>query len=65
MQFQKKYKLTAAIQAVQHALTDLHRYGRLHPLINGVEKLDTAINEWTDYKITERPFNWLPKQFLK
>lgn len=60
MQFKKSYHLSASIDTVKQALIDLHQYGQLHPLINGVEKIHSPIQEITNYKITEQPFSWLP-----
>lgn len=60
MQLKKTYKITAPINDIQKSLTDIHEYGRLHPLINGVEKTHSPIHEVTNYKITEQPFSWLP-----
>lgn len=60
MQIQKHYRIAGTISDVQHFLIDLHQYGRIHPLINGIEKIDSSTSEIANYKITERPFNWLP-----
>ncbi len=60
MQLQKKYKLTVSIEDIQNILTDIHQYGKLHPLINGVEKTHSPIQGISNYKIREQPFSWLP-----
>jgi len=60
MEIRKTYNIHSREDAVRQVLTDLHQYGRLHPLIKQVEKIDQLTSENPTFKITERPYNWAP-----
>jgi len=40
---------------VQQVIEDLERYGKFHPLITNVEKINDG-----NFKVKERPYSWLP-----
>lgn len=59
MNSHKKYTLKGDIEKLREILIDLIYFGKLHPLIKKVEKLNSS-NKGSYYKISERPYSWLP-----
>jgi len=59
MKATKNYQLTGSSKRIKLILSDINHYGRLHPLIQRVEKLE-PVSQGTKYKIIERPYLWLP-----
>ncbi len=55
----KTYLIEGNPDKIGEILHDLEYYGKLHPLIQRVERVDTS-EERIQYRITERPFRWMP-----
>lgn len=59
MEKSKTYTINTSSDIITEILKDLQSYGNFHPLIRKVEKLSSS-ESGTLYKITERPFKWIP-----
>lgn len=59
MEITKSYFLNGALTEISSILSDLEIYGRYHPLIRKVKRLDNIDNKIL-YTIIERPYSWLP-----
>ena len=57
MEIEKQYNVVGDLAELQNILINIEYYGRLHPLIKAVKKIENGSNE---YKIKERPYNWIP-----
>lgn len=59
MHLSKSWHLNTKLSQVQFNLVDLHRFGALHPLIDGVQEIGRQTNVAT-YRVRERPFRFFP-----
>jgi len=60
MHINKNYIIQRSLEDSKEIFSDLKKFGQYHPLIKSVELLNSATRKLAEFKITERPFNWMP-----
>lgn len=60
MKQSKEYVINLPLQEVQENLTNLIRFGELHPLIRKVIPIKNTASKHPKYQVPEYPFAWLP-----
>ncbi len=56
----KHYNVIGEYSKLNTILTNLEYYGEFHPLIQTVAKVDRGDVDYTEFRIKERPFRWIP-----
>ena len=60
MEIEKSYKVFGKLNKLREILVDLKYYGKLHPLIKSINKIEDESKEHVEYEIKERPYKWIP-----
>lgn len=60
MKIDKQYKVYGQFETIKNYFVDLNYFGKFHPLIKKVDQKGFSSNECSEYKVKEKPFNWLP-----